>query len=177
MRPNTVLGPAALMLVPAHDVHHQRGDQGARKQVRGQHGEDDRLGQGHEQELGHPGQEEHGHEHDADAQGGNEGGHGDLLRAVENRLLQFLALGEVALDVLDLHRGVVHQNADRQRQSAQGHDVDGLAAARPSRMTETQIDSGIEMAMISVRPPVAQEQQDHQRGQARGDQRLAAPRR
>ena len=33
---------------------------------------------------------------------------------------------EVAVDVLDLDGGVVDQDADRQRQAAQGHDVDGL---------------------------------------------------
>ena len=77
--------------------------------------------------LRHAGQKEHGHKHDADAKRGDECRHRDLLRAVENRALHFLALGEVALDVLDFHRGVVHQNAHRQRQAAQGHDVDGLA--------------------------------------------------
>jgi hypothetical protein len=30
----------------------------------------------------------------------------------------------VAIDVLDLHRGIVHQNSNRQRQSPQRHDVD-----------------------------------------------------
>ena len=51
----------------------------------------------------------------------------DLLRAVEDRLLERLALLEMLVDVLDRHRGVVHQNADRQRQAAQRHDVDRLA--------------------------------------------------
>ena len=31
------------------------------------------------------------------------------------------------VNVLDLHRGLVHQHAHRQRQAAQRHDVDGLA--------------------------------------------------
>ncbi len=38
----------------------------------------------------------------------------------------FLALREVAVDVFDFHGGVVHQDADRQRQPAERHDVDGL---------------------------------------------------
>ncbi len=47
--------------------------------------------------------------------------------AIQNRFLNFLALGDIAVDVLNFDGGVVHQNADRERQSAQGHDVDGLA--------------------------------------------------
>ena len=41
-----------------------------------------------------------------------------------------LALLQVPVDVLDRHRGVVHQNSDRERQAAQRHDVDGLADRR-----------------------------------------------
>ena len=36
---------------------------------------------------------------------------------------------EVAVDVLDLHGGVVHQDADRQRHAAQRHGVERLAHA------------------------------------------------
>src|ERR1035438_3944371 len=38
---------------------------------------------------------------------------GDLRRAVEDRLLQFLARLQIAVDVFDGHGGVVHQDADR----------------------------------------------------------------
>ena len=121
------LGTIGFVLVPAHDVHHQRGNQRARKQVGGEHGEHHRLRQRHEQIARYAGQEEHRHEHNADAQGGNEGRDRDLLRAVQNGLFQLLALGQVAFDVFDFDRGVVHQDADRQRQPSQGHDVDRLA--------------------------------------------------
>ena len=39
----------------------------------------------------------------------------------------------VAVDVLDLDGGVIHENADRQRQPAKRHDVDGLAERRSAR--------------------------------------------
>ena len=84
------------------------------------------MRQRREQVLGGAGQEDDGHEHDADAERGDEGGDGDLLRAVQNRAQQRLALAQVAVDVLDLDGGVVHQDADRQRQAAQRHHVDGL---------------------------------------------------
>ena len=34
--------------------------------------------------------------------------------------------GPVAVDVLDFHRGIIHQDSNRERQSAQRHDVDGF---------------------------------------------------
>ena len=53
----------------------------------------------------------------------------DLLRAIENGLPHLLAHGQVALDVFDFHRRIVHQDADRERQTAERHDVDRLADA------------------------------------------------
>ena len=68
------------------------------------------------------------------------------------------------VDVLDLDRRLVDQDADRQRQAAQRHDVDRVARQvqdddRPQerqRDVEHDDDHG---------PQVAQEQQDHQPGQ------------
>ena len=40
----------------------------------------------------------------------------DLARAVHDRRLDLFLLFELVIDVFDRHRGVVHQNADRQRQ-------------------------------------------------------------
>ncbi len=37
-----------------------------------------------------------------------------------------LALRQVSIDIFDRHGGVVHQNADGQRQAAQRHQVDGF---------------------------------------------------
>ena len=53
-----------------------------------------------------------------------------------------------------------------------------VSPSAASAMIEPRIDSGIEIAMINVRAPAAEEQQDHQAGQRRGDQRLrrATPR-
>ncbi len=44
-----------------------------------------------------------------------------------------LPMAKIAVDVFDFHRGIVHQNADRQRHAAQRHDVDGLVAAGRGR--------------------------------------------
>ena len=71
-----------------------------------------------------PVKKEHGHEHDADGERGDQGRHGNLLRAVQNGVHGLLALRQVAIDVLDFDGGVVDQNAHGQRQPAQRHDVD-----------------------------------------------------
>jgi hypothetical protein len=49
--------------------------------------------------------------------------------------VQFQAVFEITLDIFDGHSGVIHQDADRQRQSAERHDVDGL-------VQETEADDG-----------------------------------
>ena len=53
-------------------------------------------------------------------------GNGDLLGSIENRLMQVLAHGYIALHVLDLNRRIVDQNSDGKSQATERHDVDGL---------------------------------------------------
>ena len=125
------------------------GHDGAREQVAGEHGEDHGFGEGHEEVARDAAQEEHGHEDDADREGGDEGGGGDLRGAVEDGLLDFLAGFQVAVDVFDFDGGVVDQDADGQREAAEGHDVDGLAE-RGEAMSELRIESGMETAMMMV---------------------------
>ena len=100
---------------------------GAGKEIGSQHGEDHGFGQRHKEILGHAAHKEHGHKDDADGEGGDKGGNGNLRGAIEDRLLHFFAFFQIAIDVFDLYRGVVDQDADGQRQTSQGHDVDGLA--------------------------------------------------
>ncbi len=48
------------------------------------------------------------------------------MRAIENRHGQRLTHRVVAMDILDLDGRVIDQHADRQRQTAQRHDIDRL---------------------------------------------------
>ena len=57
----------------------------------------------------------------------SEGGHGDLLRAIEDCLVQRFAHREVSMDVLNLHRGVIDEDADGQRKAAERHHVDRIS--------------------------------------------------
>ena len=54
------------------------------------------------------------------------------------------------MNIFDLHRRVVHQDSDSQRQSAQRHDVDRLAHCRPSTISDVRMESGIDTQTISV---------------------------
>ena len=76
---------------------------------------------------------------------------GTAICAAPSRIacVQVVPFFEIALDVLDGDGGVVHQDADGQRQAAERHDVDGLAE-QLSTMIEVRIESGMETAMISV---------------------------
>ena len=53
------------------------------------------------------------------------------------------------LDILDYHRGIIDQNADRQRESSQRHRVEGLIHRVQDEYAATT-DSGIDARMINV---------------------------
>jgi hypothetical protein len=150
----------------------QRRHQRTRQQVGGEHREHDRLGERDEQELGDAGEQEHRHEHDADGQGRDQGGQGDLVGAVEDRGLDVLAVLEVPVDVLDRHRGVVDEDADGEREPAERHDVDGLAERRQAgdRGEDRQGDRDRDDEGAA---PAAEKQQDQQAGERARDAGLA----
>src|SRR5580692_4608918 len=116
-----------VFVLAAQEVHGHRWDDRSGPSIRSQHGEADGLRQWHEKIFRHARKEKHGKKDDTDAKRGNEGRHGDLLSAVENRLHRFFAHGQVTVDVLDFHGGVIDEDADGQREPAERHDVDGLA--------------------------------------------------
>jgi len=53
----------------------------------------------------------------------------DLGRAIQDDFVHVLVglYGAIAIDVLHLDGGIVHENSDRQSQATQRHQVDGLA--------------------------------------------------
>src|SRR6185437_7818983 len=70
-----------IVFVTPQQVHDERGNEGSRKQVRRQHGEDNRFSQGNEQITRYTGQEKHRHKYDADAERRYKGRNRDLLCA------------------------------------------------------------------------------------------------
>ena len=162
-----ILGIVVLLQqVLGHGGHDSAGEQ-----IAGQHGEHDRFGERHEKIARHAAEEKHGHEDDADGEGGNKGRGGDLRCAVEDGLLDFLAGLKVAVDVLDFHRCVVDQDADRQRQATQGHDVDGFVKdVEHDERTENGERNGDRDDNRGAE--AAEKDQDHDGGEAGGDERL-----
>src|SRR5271157_2220763 len=118
--PEDRLWSSSLMLMTPHDVHHQRRDQGPREEIRSQHCEHHGFRQRHEQVSRDAGEKEHGHKYDANAKRGDERRHSNLRRAIEDRLFHLLALGKIALDILDLDGRVVHKDANCEGQTAEG---------------------------------------------------------
>ena len=77
------------------------------------------------------------------------------------------------MDVLDLDRRVVDQNADRQRQAAERHHVERMAQGVRAATIEVRIDSGIETGDDQRAAPASEEQQDHGgRSSSAGDDAL-----
>jgi len=141
--------PCGFVHVVPQEEHHQRRHDRPGEQVGGEHGEHHRLGQRHKEVARGPREKEHRHEHDADAEGRDERRHGDLGRTVQDGGAQLLALPEVALDVLDLDRRVVHEDADRQGQPPRVM----MFIVSPSAlrvMMEQRIARGMEITMTNV---------------------------
>ena len=108
-------------------VGHHRRHQRPGEQVRRHHREDNSHGERREQVARGSGEQQHRHEHDADGERCDERGDGDLRCAIQHRPDQRLPHRQVAVGVFDLNRRVIDQDADRERQTAKRHHVDGLA--------------------------------------------------
>ena len=114
-------------MMAAHQIIGHRRNERARQQERADEGENDRFGQRPEQVTGDAAELEHRHEHNAQAKECHERRNNNLLRAVHDRPFDRFALFQMVVDVFDGDGSIIDQNADGKRQSAQRHDVDGLA--------------------------------------------------
>src|SRR5207253_11274376 len=91
--------------------HHRRNDR-AREKIGSEHGEDHRHGEWLKKKSGGTTQEKNRHENDANTESGDERRHRNLRGAVEDGAHHRLLHCEIAMDILHLDRGVIHQNAD-----------------------------------------------------------------
>ena len=162
----------AVMGDGVQQITRHRGHQRARQDERADQREHDGFGQRPEQISGDAAELEHRREHDVEHEQRHEGRDDDLLRAVQDRRLDLLALLEVIEDVLERDRPFVDQHADGKREAAQRHDVDGLAQHREHdhRKQDRQRDGDDD---DDGRAPAAEEQQDHDADQRRGQHGLA----
>ena len=159
-------------VMAVHQIIGHGRHQSPRQDERADQREHDGFGQRPEQVSRDAAKLEHRHEHDAEAEQGHKGRHDDLLRAVQDRRFDVLALLQVVVDVFDRHRSVVDQDADGERQTAERHDVDGLAEGRQRDQREQDGKRDFRED-DDRRTPAAQKQQDHDADQCRGQHRLA----
>ena len=145
------------------------GTRRAGEQVGRDHREADRQRQRNEELPAHADHEERRHEDGQDAEHREQARHGGAAAGFEHGARARDAGQHLGVDVLDLDRRFVHQHADRERQAAERHDVDGLAGG-------PQQDHGAEQRERNVQDhdqgaaPVAQEDQHHQAGEHRAEQ-------
>ena len=99
-------------------------------------------------------------------------GVGNLLRAGQDGFAKRHAFRQQAVDVFNLHRGVVHQDPHRQSQATERHDVDGFAErAHHQQRRENGQRNGNGHDQRAA--PAPEEQQNQRRRQAGGDNRFA----
>ena len=130
------------MLVAQQEMRHRRHER-VGEDVGGDHREHDRHRQRPEQIAGDAAEREQRHEGDADAEQRDRRRRHDLVRAAGDRGQNVLAvLLHVAVDVLDRDGRVVDEDADRQREAAERHHVDGLAEQRKARSASSAPRAG-----------------------------------
>ena len=95
-----------------------------------------------------------------------------MRRAVHDGRFDVLALFEMPVDVFDRHRRIVDENADRQGEAAERHDVERFAQ-RPKRRDGAENRQRNGNRDDDRRAPAAEEDEDHQTRQRRGDDALA----
>jgi len=142
-----------------------------REDVRGRHREGDGQCQGPEQEASDSAEEDDRHEHDTGRDGRDQDRHRDLACALERSPGRRLAHREVALDVLDHHDGVVDQPPDRERDAAERHEVERFARGVEAEERDPDRQRDCE-AHDDRRAERAEEEQDHERGQAGAEHAL-----
>ena len=121
------------IFMTANQIFHHHRHERAREQIGREHREHDRECEGREQILRRPSEKDHRDEDDTDGKCGNERRHGDLLRAIEDRALDRFSLCEVSVNIFELNRGVIDQDADREREPAKRHHVEGVAEQTQNR--------------------------------------------
>src|SRR5579875_159319 len=163
------LGMRAVMRLEQPGRHHRH--EGARQDVRAEHGQTDGHRQRHEKRPGYPHHEKGRHEDGDDRKHGQEPGYDHLDGGVENRLVEGDALGQVAVNVLDHHGSLVDQDAHRQGQTAQGHDV-GRSPADPQPDDGPQQRGGDAHDHDQAAAYISQEEQNTGAGQDRPDAAL-----
>jgi AcrR family transcriptional regulator len=138
------------------------------REIGGEHGKHHRHRQRCEEIARSALQEEHGNEHTADRERGNQCRDSNTGGTLQYRLVEFCFFFQKAVGILYRDRAVVDQYADRQCKTAKSHCVDRLPECREHRdgRHDRQWNCHYD---DEHRPPGTKEYQHHQSGQASRD--------
>src|SRR3984893_10206148 len=139
----------------------QHRHKGTGEQIRSHHREADSQGQRYEQVVRSAGHEEGRNEHRQNAEHGDEPGQRRLGRGLARGTGKAAAISKTGVDVLDGDCRLVDQDADGQRQPAQGHDIDGLTRY-PERRHRRQDRERNVQDHDERTAPIPQKQQHHE---------------
>ena len=146
--------------------------QGPRQRIGCQHCEHHREPERREKEFRRPLQENNRSEHAADRERRDQRWDGDARGAVQRRRGEAHAFAAQPVRVLDRHRRIIDENADRERHAAERHGVERVAEEiedddrRQDRQRNRDQDD-------QRRTPGAEKQQDHQTRKPGRDRPLA----
>ena len=165
--PTCSVGQGMVAEEPGREHRHER----ARQQVGGDHREADRKRQRDEQRLRRPLHEERRQEHREDAKHRQEPRDRRVQVPLTHGRGDRAGPFHLVVDVLDLDGRLVDQDADGQRQAAEGHEVDRLAREPQGHQRPADRERDVEDHDDDA-PPVAEEDQHHQSGQDRAEDAL-----
>ena len=150
---------APLPVPPNAQNRHQR----ARQQIRRHHRKPHRQGQRQKQRPRRPRHEEARHKHRQNAQHTQRPRPDRLLRRIQNHPPQTMPPTRLpaAMNVLDLHRRLIHQDPHRQRQTPQRHQIDRIPRHPEPQHRRRNRNRNVQHHNEHT-PPVPQENQHHQ---------------
>ena len=119
------LGSASPRLKPG--LHNW--DESAREEERGHHGEAHRERERHEHGACDPGQEERGRKDGEDREHDEKPRDDDFAARRKDGARDGLPIAEMPVDILDSDDRLVDEDADREREPAERHEVDGLTGS------------------------------------------------
>ena len=154
-----------------HQPRGEDGHQAAGEQVGRDHGERYGERERHEELAADADHEERRYEDGQNAEHGEQARHGGAAARFDDGAGSRDAGQHLGVNVFDFDGGLVHQDADGEGQSAERHDVDGLAGGPEEDHGAQQGERDVEDDDQGA-APVAQEDEDHQAGERGSEQAL-----
>ena len=150
---------------PGGEDRHQR----AGENKRSHHGKSDSQSEGHKQLTPDAHHKERGHEDCQHTQHRKQTGGGGPAAGFQNRCDSGNTRHHAGVDVLNLDGSFIHQNTDREGETAQRHNVEGLAGGPEGNHSSQEGERDVQ-DNDQGSAPVPQEEEDHEAGEGGTEQ-------